>query len=137
DPVVMVPVGEPGELIDELLIPIPGDELDEAVLALRRQRLCPFLLRAGVTLGEGVVALQETDEIMRLELAGAANVLRDADTDVGAVEDRRGDHLALQIGGPEPAANLVDDVDDVGDRVAAHQQTDRVVGVEISTTDLS
>ena len=87
--VIMCCIGERAQLVDEGPVPGPFDQLDEAVLGLRRQRIGAVLLVAHLALGRNRIALELADQVASLELAGATGVLRYPDSCLVAVEQRR------------------------------------------------
>ena len=94
----MSSIGERAQLVDEGPVPGPFDQLDEAVLGLRRQRIGAVLLVAHLALGRNRIALELADQVASLELAGATGVLRYPIL-FAAVEQRRALDLALDRAG--------------------------------------
>jgi hypothetical protein len=97
DLIVVGGIGESAEFINESSIPRSLNQLDQAVLALGGKRVGTPFFRSLFGFDRDRVALQDAGEVMGLELAGAARILRDADARFFAIEERRRLHFNLAL----------------------------------------
>ena len=73
-------IGESAKFLYEGLIPRCLDHLDEAMLTLCYERISTIFFRALFAFSRDVVALQQSDQVMGLELPSSAGILRDTDS---------------------------------------------------------
>src|SRR3974377_1868889 len=113
DLIVMRPIGERTKFVDKVAVPWRLKQLDEAMLALRHKWIGAILFVALFAFARDPIALQQAGQVMRLELASTARVLRDADTASGPVTDGGRTNFLLALAGAKPTTDCIDYVEHV------------------------